>query len=108
MDILYGKICIFFIFDEEIGRGVDEVDMEKLGVDFGYIVDGEKLGLLEDEIFFVDGVIVIIKGISVYFGFVKGKMVSVMKVVIVFLDVLFIDWFIFEVISDKEGFVYLV
>lgn len=57
-ELKYGKICVFFMLDEEIGRGVDKVDMERLGVEFGYIVDGEKRGILEDEIFLVDGVII--------------------------------------------------
>ncbi len=38
----HGKIRILFTPDEEIGRGVDKVDMEKLGADYGYTIDGEK------------------------------------------------------------------
>ena len=44
----HGKIRILFTPDEEIGRGVDKVDLEKLGADFAYTVDGEQLGSLED------------------------------------------------------------
>ena len=67
-----GKIRVLFTPDEEIGRGVDEVDMEKLGADFGYTVDGEKLGSLEDETFSADGATVTINGISAHPGFAKG------------------------------------
>ncbi|HNA95436.1 MAG TPA: tripeptide aminopeptidase PepT, partial [Saprospiraceae bacterium] len=34
--IKHGKIRLLFTPDEEIGRGVDEVDIKKLGADFGY------------------------------------------------------------------------
>ncbi|MEI6411043.1 MAG: tripeptide aminopeptidase PepT, partial [Bacteroidota bacterium] len=37
----HGKIRILFTPDEEIGRGVDKVDMKKLGARFGYTIDGE-------------------------------------------------------------------
>ena len=38
-EVPHGKIRILFTPDEEIGRGVDEVDMEKLAADFGYTID---------------------------------------------------------------------
>jgi tripeptide aminopeptidase len=41
-DIKHGKIRILFTPDEEIGRGVDKVDMQKLGAYAGYTIDGEK------------------------------------------------------------------
>ena len=42
--ISHGKLRILFTPDEEIGRGVNAVDMEKLGADFGYTIDGEEFG----------------------------------------------------------------
>jgi len=40
-DVKHGTIKILFTPDEEIGRGVDKVDIEKLGADFAYTIDGE-------------------------------------------------------------------
>ena len=40
-DIRHGTIKILFTPDEEIGRGVDKVDLKKLGADFAYTIDGE-------------------------------------------------------------------
>ena len=37
----HGTIKILFTPDEEIGRGVDKVDIKKLGAEFGYTIDGE-------------------------------------------------------------------
>src|SRR5690606_38771285 len=39
-EVKHGKIRILFTPDEEIGRGVDKVDMNKLGADIGYTIDG--------------------------------------------------------------------
>jgi tripeptide aminopeptidase len=56
----HGKIKILFTPDEEVGRGTEKVDMVKLGADFGYTIDGESLGTLEDETFSADAVILTI------------------------------------------------
>ena len=42
--IRHGTIKILFTPDEEIGRGVDKVDLKKLGADFAYTMDGETAG----------------------------------------------------------------
>ncbi len=85
-ELKHGKIRILFTPDEEIGRGVDHVDMKKLGADFGYTVDGETLGHIEDETFSADGAEVSFFGISTHPGFAKGKMVNSMKVAASFLE----------------------
>src|SRR5690606_29348295 len=79
-EIKHGTIKILFTPDEEIGRGVDRVDLAKLGADFGYTVDGETAGSIEDETFSADGVTVTIDGISVHPGFAKGKLQSALKI----------------------------
>ena len=79
-EIKHGKIRILFTPDEEIGRGVDKVDMEKLGADYGYTMDGEEAGSLEDETFSADGATITIQGVSVHPGYAKGKMEHAMKI----------------------------
>ncbi len=76
----HGKIRILFTPDEEIGRGVDKVDMKKLGAKFGYTIDGESAGSLENETFSADGAVVTIYGISAHPGFAKGKMENALKI----------------------------
>jgi len=75
----HGKIRILFTPDEEIGRGVDKVDMKKLGAKFGYTIDGETAGSIENETFSADGAVVTIHGISAHPGFAKGKMENALK-----------------------------
>ncbi len=79
-EIKHGTIKILFTPDEEIGRGVDKVDIGKLGADFGYTIDGEKLGSLEDQTFSADGVTINITGVSAHPGFGKGKLESAIKI----------------------------
>ena len=45
--VKHGTIKILFTPDEEIGRGVDKVNLKKLGADFAYTIDGETAGHIE-------------------------------------------------------------
>lgn len=78
-DISHGTVRILFTPDEEIGRGVDKVDLRKLDAVAGYTVDGETLGHLENETFSADMVTVVIRGFPTHPGFAKGKMEHAMK-----------------------------
>src|SRR6185312_14571277 len=79
-EIKHGDIRILFTPDEEIGRGVDKVDIGKLGAYAGYTMDGESAGNMENETFSADGAKLIIHGISSHPGFAKGKMQSAIKI----------------------------
>jgi tripeptide aminopeptidase len=78
--VKHGTIKILFTPDEEIGRGVDKVDLQKLGADFAYTIDGETAGTIEDETFSADGVTISIEGVSTHPGFAKGKMEHAIKI----------------------------
>ena len=78
--IKHGTIKILFTPDEEIGRGVDKVDLKKLGADFAYTIDGETAGHIEDETFSADGATITIEGVSAHPGFAKGKMEHAIKI----------------------------
>ena len=79
-EIKHGAIRILFTPDEEIGRGTDKVDMKKLGAQYGYTMDGESLGHLENETFSADSVTLIINGIPTHPGFAKNKMEHSIKI----------------------------
>jgi tripeptide aminopeptidase len=105
-EIPHGKIRILFTPDEEIGRGVDKVDMKKLGADFGYTLDGEKRGSVEDETFSADGAVIKIQGISAHPGMAKGKMESALKIAAEFVAGLPKDQLSPESTEEKQGFVH--
>lgn len=106
--IKHGTIKILFTPDEEIGRGVDQVDLEKLGADFAYTLDGETAGSIEDETFSADGATVVIHGVSVHPGFAKGKMKNALKIAGEILAALPKDRLSPETTSGREGFVHPV
>jgi len=104
----HGVVKILFTSDEEIGRGVDKVDLKKLGADFGYTIDGETLGSIEDETFSADGAKLIIKGVSAHPGFAKGQMESAIKILAEIIDRLPKDKLSPESTAAKEGFIHPV
>jgi len=104
----HGKIRILFTPDEEIGRGVDKADLEKLGADFAYTIDGETCGSIEDETFSADGAVLTIHGISAHPGFARGKMESAIKILSDIISALPKDTLTPEATSKKEGFLHPV
>ncbi|MCW3072259.1 MAG: peptidase [Bacteroidetes bacterium] len=106
--IKHGTIKILFTPDEEIGRGADKADLEKLGADFGYTIDGEELGHLENETFSADGVTITIHGVSTHPGFAKNKMESAIKIAGEIVAALPKDKMSPESTEKKESFVHPV
>lgn len=106
--IEHGTIKILFTPDEEIGRGTAHVDLDKLGADYGYTIDGETRGSLEDETFSADAAKVIFQGVSTHPGFAKGKLESALKMAADFVARLPKDRLSPETTEGAEGFVHPV
>lgn len=79
-EVKHGDIRILFTPDEEIGRGTDKVDMKRLNATFGYTMDGETIGHIENETFSADMVSLVIKGFPTHPGFAKNKMQHAIKI----------------------------
>ena len=73
-EIKHGEISICFTPDEEIGSGVDHIDMKRLNADYGYTVDGGAIGELEYENFNAASATVKVHGVTVHPGEAKNKM----------------------------------
>jgi tripeptide aminopeptidase len=104
--IKHGTIKILFTPDEEIGRGVDHVDLKKLGADFAYTIDGETAGQIEDETFSADAVTISIQGVSTHPGFAKGIMEHAIKIAAAIVDRLPKNICSPETTEGREGFVH--
>ncbi|MBL7883043.1 MAG: peptidase T [Bacteroidia bacterium] len=107
-EIKHGTIKILFTPDEEIGRGADKADLKKLGADYGYTIDGEELGHIENETFSADGVTINIHGVSTHPGFAKNKMESAIKIASEIVAALPKDKMSPESTEKKEPFVHPV
>jgi tripeptide aminopeptidase len=105
-DVKHGTIKILFTPDEEIGRGVDNVDLKKLGADFAYTMDGESAGCVEDETFSADGATITITGVSAHPGYAKGKMEHAIKIAAAIVERLPKEGCSPETTSGKQGFLH--
>jgi tripeptide aminopeptidase len=106
--VKYGRIRLLFTPDEEIGRGVDKVDMKRLDADFGFTLDGGPRGDIEDETFSADGVTITITGVSAHPGYAKDKMESAIKIASKIVSKLPKKRLSPETTEGKEGFVHPV
>lgn len=107
-DEKHGTIKILFTPDEEIGRGVDKVDVKKLGADFGYTLDGGERGSFTDESFSADGVQLIIHGVITHPGYAKDKLVNALKIAADVLASLPRAELSPETTQDRQGFIHPV
>ncbi|RTL78305.1 MAG: peptidase T [Bradyrhizobiaceae bacterium] len=106
--IKHGTVKILFTPDEEIGRGVDKVDLKKLGADVAYTIDGESAGSIEDESFSADAATIRIQGVSAHPGMAKGKMEHAIKIAARIVEKLPQDTLTPETTEGREGFLHPV
>src|SRR5439155_11833353 len=75
----HGLVRICFTCDEEIGHGVDHVDLNKLGVQAAYTLDGGGVGEIDGETFSADLAVVTITGVNIHSSIGKGRMVNAVR-----------------------------
>jgi tripeptide aminopeptidase len=106
--VKHGDIKIVFTPDEEVGKGVSKIDMQKVGAQFGYTLDGGEAGSLEDETFSADGATITINGVIAHPGYAKNKLINAIKIAAEILDALPKDEWCPETTEKREGFVHPV
>src|SRR5207245_6246763 len=105
-EIPHGPIRLCFTCDEEIGHGVDHLDLNKLGAQVAYTLDGSAQGEIDVETFSADLAVVTIRGVNIHPALAKGKMVNAVRLASAFLDRLPIQTLAPEVTADREGFLH--
>lgn len=70
----HGELRVIFTTDEEIGAGVDGLDVAELGCAYGYTVDGGPIGEIEYENFNAASARVTVHGLGIHPGSAKDKM----------------------------------
>lgn len=99
-------IVVAFTPDEEVGRGVEQFDIDRFGADYAYTVDGGPIDEIAYENFNAYKAEVIITGKSYHPGAAKGKMVNAITLGRYF-DALLGEHDRPEYTSDYEGFIHL-
>jgi tripeptide aminopeptidase len=107
-EVKHGPIKICFTPDEEVGRGTEKIDLEKLGAKYAYTVDGSSRGEVEIETFSADAVNINFIGKNIHPGYAKGIMVNSMKIAAEFTDNLPKDKLSPETTEGREGYVHPV
>ena len=105
-EIVHGDVRILFTCDEEIGRGVDHVDLKKLGANVGYTLDGAGTGEIDVETFSADLAVVTFRGVNIHPSIAKGQMVNAIRAAGDFVARLPRDKMAPEVTDEREGFVH--
>ncbi len=105
-EIAHGPVRVCFTCDEEIGRGVDHLDLHRLGAHVGYTLDGGGTGEIDTETFSADLAIVTITGVNIHPAFAKGRMVNAVRIAGAFLDRLPWQALSPETTEGREGFLH--
>ena len=104
--IPHGPIRVCFTCDEEIGHGVDHVDLKKLGAVVGYTLDGGGQGEIDGETFSADLAVVTVRGVNIHPSIGKARMVNAVRLAGLFLDRLPRTCLSPETTADREGFLH--
>ena len=79
-NIPHGKIAVCFTPDEEVGHGAALLDLERLGADFAYTLDGGELNEISYETFNAAAAIWEVNGFNVHPGSAKDTMINAILV----------------------------
>jgi tripeptide aminopeptidase len=105
-EIPHGPVRICFTCDEEIGHGVDHLDLKKLGAHVGYTLDGGGTGEIDGETFSADLAVVTITGVNIHPAIARGRMINAIRIAGAFIDRM--PWRALspETTADREGFLH--
>ncbi|MCA9123252.1 MAG: peptidase T [Planctomycetaceae bacterium] len=104
--ISHGPIRLLFTCDEEIGHGIDHVDIEELAATACYTLDGGGAGDIDYETFSADLAIVTVNGINIHPSIAKDKMVNAIRAAAAFVDELPRHTLAPETTDGREGFIH--
>jgi tripeptide aminopeptidase len=105
-EIPHGPVRVCFTCDEEVGRGVDHLDLKKLGAHVAYTLDGGASGELDHETFSADLAIVTVTGRNVHPGIAKGRMINAIRLAGLLLDRLPRTFLSPETTEERQGFLH--
>ncbi len=105
-DIPHGPIRLIFTCDEEIGRGVEAIDLERVDCVCAYTLDSDGTGRVDAETFSADQAVVTVTGINTHPSVGKNAMVNSIRILSRFLASLPLDRLSPETTDDREGFIH--
>ena len=105
-EIAHGPVRICFTCDEEIGHGVDKLNLQEIGATVCYTLDGHGSGEIDVETFSADQAVVAVHGVNIHPSIAKGRMINAIRIAGDFLTRLPRDGLSPETTDDREGFLH--
>ncbi|AMV21354.1 peptidase T [Planctomyces sp. SH-PL14] len=105
-EIPHGPVRVCFTVDEEIGRGIEGLDFQKLGGVCGYTLDSGGMGRIDYETFSADLAIVTVHGRNTHPSVGKGVLVNAIRLLSQFLDRLPREVLSPESTDGRDGFLH--
>ena len=104
--LVHGPVKVLFTCDEEIGRGTDKIDLEKLNATVAYTLDGGGAAVIDEETFSADGAIVHFEGHNIHPSIAKDRMVNAVRAAADFVAQLPRETCSPETTREREGFIH--
>lgn len=106
-EIERGPVKVLMTCDEEIGRGTDKIDLERLDAAVAYTIDGGGGGVIDVETFSADAATVTFTGRNIHPSIGKGRMVNAIRAAADFVSQLPRDHQTPETTDGREGFLHV-
>lgn len=78
-EVSHGPLRLVFTCDEEIGRGVDHLDLGKISAAVCYTLDGQGADRIDVETFSADLAVVSVRGVNIHPSIAKGRMTNAVR-----------------------------
>ena len=105
-EIVHGPVRLCFTCDEEVGRGVEHLDIGQIGAVVCYTVDGHGSDEIDVETFSAETAEVTIRGVNIHPSIAKGRMTNALRAAADFLARLPRDRLAPEATDGREGFIH--
>src|SRR5262249_10213247 len=105
-EVPHGPVHICFTCDEEIGHGVDHIDLARFGARAAYTLDGGGQGEIDVETFSADLAVVTVTGVNIHPSIAKGKMINAVRLAGMFLERLPRQSLAPETTAGRDGFLH--
>jgi tripeptide aminopeptidase len=105
-EIVHGPIRLCLTCDEEVGHGVQHINVNQIGAVVCYTLDGHGCDEIDVETFSAETAEVTVRGVNIHPSIAKGRMTNALRVAASFLARLPRDRLAPEATDGREGFIH--
>ncbi len=105
-EIQHGPVRLVFTCDEEIGRGVDKLNLDRIDATVCYTLDGQGANEIDVETFSADVAVIHVRGVNIHPSIGKDRMTNALRVAANFIERLPRNQLSPETTQGREGFIH--